>query len=55
VSHKMAEDLYQQTGATGGDEPAADQSASAGAASSSSGGEDNVIDAEYVDVDDDKK
>src|SRR6476659_5977080 len=53
VSHKMAEALYQQTGATGGDEPAADQSASAGAASSSSGGED-VIDAEYVDVDENK-
>jgi molecular chaperone DnaK len=55
VSHKMAEALYQQTGASGsGDEPAADQSG-AGASSSASGGEDNVIDAEYVDVDDDKK
>jgi len=54
VSHKMAEALYQQSGATGGDEPAADQASSAGA-SSSSGGEDNVIDAEYVDVDDEKK
>ncbi len=52
VSHKMAEALYQQSGSTG-DEPAADQSSAAGA--SSSGGEDNVIDAEYVDVDDDKK
>ncbi len=54
VSHKMAEALYQQSGASGGGEPAADQSAGAGA-SSSSGGEDNVIDAEYVDVDEDKK
>lgn len=55
VSHKMAEALYQQSGATGGGEPTADQSSAAGASSSSSGGEDNVIDAEYVDVDDDKK
>src|SRR5213075_3430894 len=55
VSHKMAEALYQQTGASGsGDEAAADQSG-AGASSSASGGEDNVIDAEYVDVDEDKK
>jgi molecular chaperone DnaK len=55
VSHKMAEALYQQSGSSGGDEPAADQSSAAGASSSSTGGEDNVIDAEYVDVDDDKK
>ena len=54
VSHKMAEALYQQSSSTAGSEPAADQSAAAGA-SASSGGEDNVIDAEYVDVDDDKK
>jgi molecular chaperone DnaK len=53
VSHKMAEALYQQSGATGGNEPEAEQSSAAGAASS--GGEDNVIDAEFVDVDDDKK
>jgi molecular chaperone DnaK len=54
VSHKMAEALYQQTGS----EPSADtteQSSAAGASSSQSGGEDNVIDAEYVDVDEDKK
>jgi molecular chaperone DnaK len=57
VSHKMAEALYQQSGASGGGEPAGDQSAGAGAgaSSSSSGGDDNVIDAEYVDVDEDKK
>src|SRR5580765_5932158 len=55
ASHKLAEALYQQSGSTGGDEPAADQSSAAGASSSSTGGEDNVIDAEYVDVDDDKK
>ena len=55
VSHKMAEALYQQTGATGGGESAGDQSSAAGASSSSAGGDDNVIDAEYVDVDEDKK
>jgi len=55
VSHKMAEALYQQSGSTGADEPAAEDQSSAAGASSSSGGEDNVIDAEYVDVDDDKK
>jgi molecular chaperone DnaK len=54
VSHKMAEALYQQTSSTSGSEPGADQSSAAGA-SASSGGEDNVIDAEYVDVDEDKK
>jgi molecular chaperone DnaK len=55
VSHKMAEALYQQTGSAPETEPA-DQSSAAGAsASGQSGGEDNVIDAEYVDVDEDKK
>ncbi|HYW72289.1 MAG TPA: molecular chaperone DnaK [Pyrinomonadaceae bacterium] len=54
VSHKMAEALYQQSGASGGTEPAEESSSAAGA-SPSSGGEDNVIDAEYVDVDEDKK
>jgi len=53
VSHKMAEALYQQSSSTGGSEPEADQATGAGA--SSSGGEDNVIDAEYVDVDENKK
>ena len=55
VSHKMAEALYQQTAPTGGGETA-DQSSAAGASSTGqTGGEDNVIDAEYVDVDEDKK
>ena len=54
VSHKMAEALYQQTGSTPGSE-STDQSSAAGASSSQSGGDDNVIDAEYVDVDEDKK
>jgi len=55
VSHKMAEALYQQTGSTPGSETTADQSSAAGASAGQSGGEDNVIDAEYVDVDEDKK
>ena len=56
VSHKMAEALYQQTGSTSGGETS-EQSSAAGASSGSQtgGGEDNVIDAEYVDVDEDKK
>lgn len=52
ASHKLAEALYQQApqGA-----PAGDQASAAGASSSSSGsGDDNVIDAEYVDVDENK-
>src|SRR6267143_724352 len=54
VSHKMAEALYQQTSSTGASETA-DQASAAGAASSGqAGSEDNVIDAEYVDVDDKK-
>jgi molecular chaperone DnaK len=54
VSHKMAEALYQQTGTSGGE--TAEQSSAAGASTGSQGGgEDNVIDAEYVDVDEEKK
>ena len=55
VSHKMAEALYQQTGSQPGGETT-EQSSAAGASSTGQpGGEDNVIDAEYVDVDEDKK
>src|SRR2546423_1606189 len=55
VSHKMAEALYQQTGSQPGAETA-EQSSAAGASTGGQGaGEDNVIDAEYVDVDEDKK
>jgi len=51
----MAEALYQQTASAPDGEPA-DQSSAAGASSSGQpGGEDNVIDAEYVDVDEEKK
>jgi len=54
VSHKMAEALYQQTGSAPSGETT-EQSTAAGASSTGqSGGEDNVIDAEYVDVDEKK-
>jgi molecular chaperone DnaK len=53
ASHKLAEALYQQ--APSPDAGSADQASAAGASSSSTGGgEDNVIDAEYVDVDENK-
>jgi molecular chaperone DnaK len=55
ASHKLAEALYQQTATPeSGAEATGDQASAAGASSSGSGGEDNVIDAEYVDVDDKK-
>ncbi len=46
ASHKLAEEMYKQSGATPGAGPEAQ--AAAGAAG---GGDDEVIDAEYVDVD----
>jgi molecular chaperone DnaK len=55
ASHKVAEALYQQAPSPG--EPTGDDQASAAGASSSTGsgaGDDNVIDAEYVDVDPNK-
>jgi len=55
VSHKMAEALYQQSSGTPGTETSTEESSAAGAsAGAQPGGEDNVIDAEYVDVDDKK-
>jgi molecular chaperone DnaK len=54
ASHKLAEALYQQTGATGTETPAEDQASAAGASNPGGAGEDNVIDAEYVDVDENK-
>jgi molecular chaperone DnaK len=54
ASHKLAEALYQQTGATGATDAGEDQASAAGASATSGGGEDNVIDAEYVDVDEKK-
>jgi molecular chaperone DnaK len=61
ASHKLAEALYQSGPAAGGEAggaAGAEQASAAGAASggqgASGGGDDNVIDAEYVDVDDNK-
>ena len=55
ASHKLAEALYQQAPPPGG-QPGGDQASAAGASSSATGGsaDDNVIDAEYVDVDENK-
>ncbi len=52
-SHKLAEALYQQTGSATGETPG-DQASAAGASSAGASGDDNVIDAEYVDVDENK-
>jgi molecular chaperone DnaK len=54
ASHKLAEALYQQTSTAGTETPAEDQASAAGASSAGGAGEDNVIDAEYVDVDENK-
>ena len=53
ASHKLAEALYKGAAEGGGAEASA-AGASAGATGSNAGGDDNVIDAEYVDVDDNK-
>jgi molecular chaperone DnaK len=55
VSHKMAEALYQQTASAPEGEPTEQSSAAGASTSGQPGGEDNVIDAEYVDVDEEKK
>jgi molecular chaperone DnaK len=61
ASHKIAEALYSQAGqAAGGDAGTQEQAASASAGAeggdgAASGADDNVIDAEYVDVEDEKK
>ncbi len=54
ASHKLAEALYQQTGTPGAEGSAEDQASAAGASSATGAGEDDVIDAEYVDVDEKK-
>ena len=51
ASHKLAEALYQQTGT---ETPTEDQASAAGASTAGGAGDDNVIDAEYVDVDENK-
>ncbi|MBC8030701.1 MAG: molecular chaperone DnaK [Pyrinomonadaceae bacterium] len=55
ASHKLAEALYQQTGTPGAETGTEDQASAAGASTAGGAAEDDVIDAEYVDVDDDKK
>ena len=55
ASHKLAEALYQTQGSTAG--AGGEQASAAGASTgggTQTGGEDNVIDAEYVDVDENK-
>jgi molecular chaperone DnaK len=55
ASHKLAEVLYSQTASAGGDGQTEDQASAAGAGTAGgTGGDDNVIDAEYVDVDEKK-
>jgi molecular chaperone DnaK len=59
ASHKLAEVLYSQTAASGGETATEEQASSATAGadgeSSSTASDDNVIDAEYVDVEDEEK
>ena len=59
ASHKLAEVLYNQAGASGAGGGATEEQASSASAgggdSAPSGADDNVIDAEYVDVDEEKK
>jgi molecular chaperone DnaK len=54
ASHKLAEALYQQAPPPGAEGAAGEQASAAGASSSGAGGDDNVIDAEYVDVEENK-
>jgi molecular chaperone DnaK len=53
ASHKLAEALYQQAPSPDA-QPSGDQASAAGASSTGGSGDDNVIDAEYVDVDENK-
>src|SRR5258705_11946899 len=53
AAHKLAEALYQQA-APPEAEQSGDQASAAGASSSGGSGDDNVIEAEYVDVDENK-
>ncbi|HEY0004825.1 MAG TPA: molecular chaperone DnaK [Pyrinomonadaceae bacterium] len=61
ASHKLAEALYQGSAGDSSSSGSAEQASAAGAAAGSAGaggtaagGEDNVIDAEYIDVDENK-
>jgi len=53
-SHKLAEVMYQQASQSSGPTGSGAQGASGAAAGSSAGGDDNVIDADFVDVDEKK-
>ncbi len=53
ASHKLAQAMYGQQGAAGGGPGGGD--GADGAGSTGTGGDDDVIDAEYVDADDNKK
>ncbi|MEO6391059.1 MAG: molecular chaperone DnaK [Pyrinomonadaceae bacterium] len=55
ASHKLAEALYKTAAPDAGAEQADAAAAGATEGGTAGGGEDNVIDAEYVDVDEDKK
>ena len=56
ASHKIAEAMYQTAQQQpGAGEPSADQPADSAQSSSSSEADDTVIDAEFVDTDEDKK
>jgi molecular chaperone DnaK len=61
ASHKLAEVLYSQAGAagdagaTGGEQASSASAGAEGDGGSASSSDDNVIDAEYVDVDEEKK
>jgi molecular chaperone DnaK len=54
VSHRVAEALYQQQAGGGADAASAGAQGQAGGASGKSSGSDDVIDAEYIDVDENK-
>src|SRR4026209_2253698 len=54
ASHKLAEALYQQAPSPGAGAEAGDQASAAVASTAGGAGDDNVIDAEYVDVDENK-
>jgi molecular chaperone DnaK len=58
ASHKLAEAIYSQTAASGTESPADEQASTAAAGAEGDAGtaaDDNVIDAEYVDVEDEDK
>jgi molecular chaperone DnaK len=55
ASHKIAEALYQNTAPNEEANAAAAGASANDAGGDTAAGDDNVIDAEYVDVDDDKK